>query len=296
VSTYDFEGRVAVVTGAGRGIGRAHALLLAQRGARVVVNDLGGSTEGEGFDAEPASAVAAEIAAAGGRAVADISDVATAEGAQALVDAAIEEFGRLDALINNAGIVRWAGFPDADAENLARHLAVHVGGSFNTTRAAWPHMAGQRYGRIVMTTSSGIFGHPGNQSYAAAKGGVIGLARSLATAGAAHGIKVNLVAPAAYTRMAAGGAGEAEMPADLVAPMVAFLAHERCPVSGEIYVAGGRRFARIFIASTPGYVHATADPTIEDVAGHWTMINDEAGYHVPADLMDWSAAFTAHLR
>ena len=130
-----FEGRVAIVTGAGRGIGRAHARLLADRGASVVVNDLGGSMEGVGADLEPASAVAAEIAAAGGDAIADTNDVATPEGAQALVDATIERFGRVDILINNAGIIRWAGFPKADADNLAAHLAVHVGGSFNTARA-----------------------------------------------------------------------------------------------------------------------------------------------------------------
>jgi NAD(P)-dependent dehydrogenase (short-subunit alcohol dehydrogenase family) len=150
---YDFEGRVAVVTGAGRGIGRAHALLLAERGASVVVNDLGGSMEGEGADAEPASAVAAEIVAAGGVAVADTSDVASETGAQALVDTAVERFGRVDVLVNNAGIMRWAGFPKADAENLESHLAVHLGGSFNTARAAWPRMVEQNYGRIVMTTS-----------------------------------------------------------------------------------------------------------------------------------------------
>ena len=158
----NFEGRVAVVTGAGRGIGRAHALLLAERGATLVVNDLGGSIEGEGTDAGPASAVASEILAAGGVAIADNSDVATPAGAQALVDSAVERFGRLDILVNNAGIVRWAGFPKLDEDNLAKHLAVHVGGSFNTTRAAWPHMVDQGYGRIVMTTSAGLFGLPNN--------------------------------------------------------------------------------------------------------------------------------------
>jgi NAD(P)-dependent dehydrogenase (short-subunit alcohol dehydrogenase family) len=293
VNEHSFEGRVAVVTGAGRGIGRAHALLLAARGAGVVVNDLGSSMGGEGADAEPASAVAAEIVAVGGAAIANHSDVSTTTGAQALVDAAIARFGRVDILVNNAGIVRWASFPEADADNLDRHLAVHVGGSFNTTRAAWPHMVERGFGRIVMTGSTGMFGLPNNLSYAAAKGAVVGLARSLATAGAAHGIKVNVIAPAAFTRMAGRGPDIPEMAPELVAPMAAFLAHEDCPVTGEIYTAGAGRFARIFIASTEGYVNAT--PTIEDVAANWAMINDETDYYVPADLVAWSTAFTAHL-
>jgi NAD(P)-dependent dehydrogenase (short-subunit alcohol dehydrogenase family) len=303
---YSFEGRVAVVTGAGRGIGRAYALLLADRGARVVVNDLGGAMDGAGADVGVASRVAEEIVAAGGVGIANGDDVADVGGAQALIDAAMAQFGRLDVLINNAGIIRWAGFPDADAENLASHLAVHVAGSFNTTRAAWPHMVEQGYGRIVMTTSSGVFGLPENLSYAAAKGAVIGLTRSLTLAGAPHGIKINLIAPAAVTRMAGqaageadpteGGAGSTETSPDLVAPMVAFLAHESCPVSGEIYSAGFGRFARIFIASTEGYVHGTPHPTIEDVAAHWATINDAGGYYIPPDLMSWSSTFMAHLR
>ena len=158
-----------------------------------------------------------------------------------------------------------------------------------------------------MTTSAGLFGLPNNTSYATAKGAVVGLTRSLTTAGAAHGIKVNLIAPAAWTRMAGQpadaeaadsfGPGDpsAQMSPDLVAPMVAFLAHEACPVSGEIYAAGAGRFARVFIASTEGYVHPNSEPTIEDVAENWAKINDETGYYVPADLPDWSATFMAHL-
>ncbi len=297
MSKHGFEGRVAVVTGAGRGIGRAHCLLLADRGASVVVNDLGGSIKGTGADPEVASTVAREIVAAGGTAIADSSDVATAGGAQDLIDVAIREFGRLDILVNNAGIIRWAGLPGDDEENLARHLAVHTNGSFNTTRAAWPHMVEQGYGRIVMTTSTGIFGLPQNLSYATAKSAVIGMARSLATAGLALGIKINLIAPAAFTRMAGGPADSPpEMSPDLVAPMVAFLAHEDCPVTGEIYTAGAGRFARIFIASTEGYVHPTHSPTIEDVADNWAKINEETGYYVPTDLMSWSATFMTHLQ
>jgi NAD(P)-dependent dehydrogenase (short-subunit alcohol dehydrogenase family) len=296
---YGFEGRVAVVTGAGRGIGRAYARLLAERGARVVVNDLGGSMEGAGADAEPASRVAEEIVAAGGAAVADNNDVASEAGAQVLVDTAVERFGRVDILVNNAGIIRWAGLPEADADNLASHIAVHVAGSFNTTRAAWPRMVEQGYGRVVMTSSSGMFGLPTNLSYATAKAAVIGMTRSLATAGAARGIKINVIAPAAMTRMAGPGAEDppeaTPMAPALVAPMVAFLAHESCPVSGEVYAAGAGRFARIFIAQTEGYVHPTPEPTVEDVAEHWAAINDETAYAIPADLMGWSAAFMAHL-
>ena len=295
---HNFDGRVAVITGAGRGIGRAYALLLASRGARVVVNDLGGSMQGAGDDASVAASVVSEIETGGGTALADEHDVASSEGAQALIASTVDRFGRLDILINNAGIIKWAGLPDVDLDNLERHLAVHVLGSFNTTRAAWPHMVEQGYGRIVMTTSSGIFGLPKNLSYATAKAGVIGLTRSIATMSEAHGIKVNLIAPAALTRMAGPDADpdddSSPMAPGQVAPLVAFLAHEACPVNGELYAAGAGRFARLFIASTPGYV--APQPTIEDVARHWHDINDEKGYVVPRDLPEWSTSFLAHLQ
>ena len=303
MSEFEFGGRVAVVTGAGRGIGRAHARLLAARGAKVVVNDLGGSIAGDGADAGPAQSVVEEIAAAGGTAVADTGDVSTPAGGQAIIDAAIEHFGRVDIVVNNAGIIRWAGLPEVDLDNLEAHLAVHLAGSFNTTRAAWPHFVRQRYGRVVLTTSSGLFGFDNNLSYAAAKGAVIGMARSARLAGEPHGIKVNLIAPAAQTRMAGGDPlpddaravhGRPFLPSDAVAPMVAFLAHESCPVNGEIYTAGAGRFARLFIASTEGYVHADGPATVEDVAANWATINDESGYYVPGDLMAWSSRFLKH--
>jgi NAD(P)-dependent dehydrogenase (short-subunit alcohol dehydrogenase family) len=304
MSSYSFEGRVAVVTGAGRGIGRAYAHLLAERAASVVVNDLGGTKEGDGTDPEPAQSVAREIVEAGGKAIAETSDISTVDGGQALIDAALGTFGRIDIVINNAGNIRWGGLPEADAANLESHLAVHVGGSFNTIRAAWPHMVAQSYGRIVMTTSTGMFGLGDNLGYATAKAAVIGMTRSLKVAGARHGIKINLIAPNAWTRMGAHPSDgldslkqppPKQMDPGLVAPMVAFLAHEACEVSGEIYLAGAGRFARIFIAATPGYVPSVPEEaTIEDIAEHWSMINDEAGYYVPADLQDWAVHYMAH--
>ena len=296
MTNFRFDGRVAVVTGAGRGIGRAYARLLAERGASVVVNDLGGSMEGQGADAGPASEVAGEIVAAGGAARADTNDIATTEGAQSLIAGALEQFGRIDVLVNNAGIMRWAGMRDIDVDQLEQHLAVHVVGSFNTALAAWPHMVEQGYGRVVMTTSSGMLGLHNNISYATAKGGVVGLTRSLSVAGTRYGIKVNLIAPAATTRMSPDASAVPQLSPDDVAPMVAYLAHEDCPVTGEIYTAGAGRFARIFIASTVGYVHPEPAPTIEDVSTNWKTINDESGYYVPADLMSWSAEFLSHLQ
>ncbi|MBB3665500.1 NAD(P)-dependent dehydrogenase (short-subunit alcohol dehydrogenase family) [Prauserella sediminis] len=301
METFDFDGRVAVVTGAGRGIGRAHALLLALRGAKVVVNDLGGNTLGEGSDTGPARSVVDEITAAGGTAVADGNDVSTPEGGQAIVDRAVTEFGRIDVLVNNAGNVRFAGIADADAALLDSVYGVHVRGSFNTVHAAWPHFVEQGYGRIVFTTSHGLFGSPDNLAYATAKAGVIGLARAIKVNAGTQDIKINLIAPAAVTRLAGKDPdGEAppapaDMDPDLVSPMVAYLAHENCPVSGEVYAAGMGRCTRVFIAETEGWVHTGGTRlTVEDIAANWKAINDESSYHIPVDLHGWTASFLSH--
>jgi NAD(P)-dependent dehydrogenase (short-subunit alcohol dehydrogenase family) len=303
---YRFDGRVAVITGAGRGIGRAYAHLLGALGASVVVNDLGGSTQGVGADPGPARRVVDEIRAAGGTAVANAHDIREAAGGQALIDDAVGEFGRVDIVINNAGTVRWGALPGVDLDNIEAHLAVHTKGSFNTIRAAWPHMLDQNYGRVVLTGSSGMFGLPDNLGYATAKAALIGMARSLSVSAAGRDIKVNVIAPNAWTRMAGRrpvGAQEAEdepsqappgMEPELVAAMAAFLAHEACPVSGEVYLAGAGRFARVFVAATEGYVHPGATPTIDDVARHWHTINDEAGYYVPGSLADWAGRYMSH--
>ena len=299
------DGRVAAVTGAGRGIGRAYALLLGQLGAKVVVNDLGGSTLGTGLDAGPANDVVEEIRAAGGTAYANTSDVSTVEGGAAVVDDAVREFGQLDILVNNAGNMVWGGLPEATIETVDAHLDVHVRGSFNTCVAAWPHFEKQNYGRVVLTTSVGLFGLLDNLGYAIAKAAFIGMAKSMTLQRGEANITVNCIAPNAMTRLGAHPNDNLDkirpeptplMDAGLVAPMVAYLAHESCRASGETYVAGAGRFARLFVGSTVGYLHDDpAQVTVDDVASHWAEINDETGYYVPANLMDWAGHFMAHL-
>jgi NAD(P)-dependent dehydrogenase (short-subunit alcohol dehydrogenase family) len=298
------DGRVAAVTGAGRGIGRAYALLLAQLGAKVVVNDLGGSTLGLGGDAGPADEVVKQVQAAGGTAVANYGDVSTVEGGKSVIDTAVEEFGGIDIVVNNAGNMVWGALPDATIETIEAHWAVHVRGSFNTLHAAWPHFLEKNYGRVVLTTSVGMFGLPDNIGYAVAKASMIGMAKSLTVGRRRANININCIAPNAVTRL--GARTEQELAAQeamapvmdpaLVAPMVAYLAHESCDVSGEVFVAGAGRFARLFVGVTPGYVHpGVTGVTVDDIAANWAAINDEAGYYVPGTLMDWAGHFMAHL-
>jgi len=285
-----FDGRVAIVTGAGRGLGRAHARLLAARGAQVVVNDLGTERTGDGASRGPADDVVDEIVAAGGRAVADYSDVGSPDGAAALVQRAIDEFSGIDIVVNNAGIVDQCDFEELDWPRYEKMMRVHAGGSFLVTNAAWSHFVAQGYGRVVMTTSgTALFGLPRQAHHTAAKGAVIGMTRSLTVEARSLGdIKVNVVAPAAYTRMAdttPDAATRAHLEQhtrpEQVAPVVAWLAHERCGAEGQVFYAGGGWVARVFFAIAPGFTDV--DLSIEDIAEHWDQICAEDGYAVPED-------------
>ncbi len=280
-----YDGKVAIVTGAGGGLGREHALELARRGARVVVNDLGGSVDGEGGGDGPAQAVAKEIESLGGEAAADTNSVATVEGGAAIVKTAIDAFGTVDILVNNAGILRDKAFHNMTPDLVDAVLDVHLRGAFNVTRPAFVHMREQGYGRIINTSSnSGILGNFGQANYGAAKMGLVGLTRVLAIEGRRANIKVNAVAPVAYTRMteALFGAELGEkFEARLVTPLVCWLASEDVDVSGEVYSAAGGVVARFFVGLTPGYYNP--DLTVEDVRDHWGEIRDEEGYIVPDD-------------
>ncbi len=270
-----FDGRVAVVTGAGRGLGAAYAQLLAERGAKVVVNDPGGGLDGEGADAAAAARVVDEITAAGGEAVACTASVATREGGQEIVATALQRYGRLDILIHNAGNVRRGSLKEMSYEDFDAVLDVHLRGAFHVVRPAFPLMCEARYGRIVLTSSiGGLYGNHGVANYAAAKAGVIGLSNVAALEGAAHGVTSNVIVPAAVTRMAAGIDTSAYPPmgAELVAPVVGWLAHESCSVSGEMFIALAGRVARAIIAETPGVCRGSW--TMEDVVEHRNAIRN----------------------
>ena len=282
VADLGYDGRVAIVTGAGGGLGREHALLLASRGAQIVVNDVGGSISGEGGDAGPAQRTAKEIEDLGGVAVADINTVATPEGGEAIVRTALETFGRVDIVINNAGILRDKTFHNMTPDMFDQVVRVHLNGAFNVTRAAWVPMRESGFGRIVSTSSSaGILGNFGQVNYGAAKMGLVGFTRVLAQEGAKYNIKANILAPVARTRMTEDLLGPLANRLDpaLVSPVVAWLAHEDCPVTGEIYSAGGGRVARMFIGVTPGYYNPRL--TVEDIRDHFEELRTEAGYTVP---------------
>ncbi len=292
-----FDGKVAIITGAGGGLGRQHALLLASRGAQVVINDLGGGIDGSGGSEGPAHTAAKEIESLGGIAVADTHSVATPEGGAAIVKTALDAFGRVDIVINNAGILRDKTFHNMDAELLDPVIDVHLKGAFNVTRPAWVTMREQGYGRVVSTSSAaGIFGNFGQTNYGAAKMGLVGFTRVLAVEGAKYNIKANVIAPLALTRMTEDimGPMASKVAPEKVSPVVAFLAHEDCPVSGEIYSVAGGRVARVFIAETRGFYKDGL--TMEDVRDNFDTIRDETGYAVPANLGEETALYLPYFQ
>jgi len=275
LSTLRFDERVAVVTGAGRGLGREYALLLASRGAKVVVNDPGGGLTGDGTDSGPAQAVVDEIVSAGGQAVAVTDSVATPEGGQAIVDAAVERFGRVDILIHNAGTVRRGSLKELTYDDFEAVLDVHLRGAFHVVRPAFPLMCQAGYGRVVLTSSiGGLYGNHQVANYAAAKAGILGLCNVVALEGADEGVMCNAIVPGAVTRMAEGLDTSAYPPmgADLVAPAVGWLAHESCSVTGEFFVAIAGRIARAVVAESPGVYQPSW--TVEEVGEQMDRIRD----------------------
>jgi NAD(P)-dependent dehydrogenase (short-subunit alcohol dehydrogenase family) len=277
VAQIDYDGRVAIVTGAGGGLGRSHALLLAAHGAKVVVNDLGGSRDGSGGGSEMADAVVTEIVDAGGEAVANYDGVHTWEGGQAIVQSAIEAFGRLDVVVNNAGILRDTSFAKLEEPQLDLVIKVHLYGAFHVARAAWTHLKDQGYGRIINTTSgSGLYGNFGQSNYSAAKLGLVGLTRTLAIEGAKYGITSNVIAPVAKSRMTEDIMPPAlleRLEPDYVSPLVAYLASEACTDTGRIYSVGGGYMARVAILEGEGATFEGV-PSPDEVADAWGRISE----------------------
>jgi NAD(P)-dependent dehydrogenase (short-subunit alcohol dehydrogenase family) len=277
-----FDGRTAIVTGAGGrpSLGRAHALLLAARGARVVVNDIGRDPLTPGYvGSASAEAVAAEIRALGGEAVADVHSVGAEAGAAAVVQTALDAFGSVDILVNNAAVSIAASFEEMTSADFQRHIDVNLMGPVWACRAAWPHMRERGYGRIVNVTSGAMAGFAALTAYGTSKGGLWSFTRALSVEGAPHGIKVNAVNPGAFTRMIEAQQEEsssmlqfarANLPAEAVSPVVAFLAHEACPVTGECVDSVGGEVRRVYLAQTPGF--ADRELTLETVAARWDEV------------------------
>ena len=297
VDELTFDRRVAIVTGGGGGLGRAHALLLAERGARVVVNDIGGAVDGSDRSEGPANDVVSQIRAGGGMAVADTNGVETPEGGVAIVDTALEAFGRVDIVVNNAGILRDRTFHNLSSDDLEAVLDVHLRGTIHVTQPAWARMRDQGYGRVVTTASpAGLYGNFGQSNYSAAKMGLVGLTRTLAVEGAKHGIHANVISPMALTRMTADllpGELAAKLAPERVSPLVAWLAHESCDVSGQIFTVGGGRVARVIVAETSGYIAENLTP--EDIAAHRDEITGTEVDFVPTDAGEQGAQLLPRL-
>ena len=290
MSEIRFDGKVAIVTGAGGGLGKTYALQLAERGAKVVVNDLGGAADGTGGGSAMADQTVKEINEGGGEAVANYDSVSTPEGGEAIVQSALDAFGRVDVVINNAGILRDKTFAKLEPENLEAVLAVHLKGAFFVSQPAFRAMKEQSYGRIVLVASNaGILGNFGQTNYGAAKMGLVGLANVLALEGAKYNIKVNVLAPIARTRMTEDLLGELieALDPNCVTPLVTWLASDQCDHSAQIWSAGGGRYARMFVGLTQGwYAGKSAVPTPEEVRDHQDEIRDEKNYVVPDSIAE----------
>lgn len=294
----DFTGQVAVVTGAGRGLGRLYALDLAWRGASVVVNDLGGSMRGEGSDGAVADAVVEEIQDFGGNAVASYDSVDTAEGGQAIVASALTAFGRLDAVVSNAGIFNSIAFEDMTTADWRRMLDVHLCGGFYLSQAAYRVMKEKAYGRFVFISSSGgMFGQPMESHYAAAKAGLVGLSNVISIEGAEHGITSNTVLPFGFSRMVTETVGDPKaleamgfmkvIKPELVVPMVTFLASRDCDLTHHNFSACGGRFARVFVGLGEGWLADPGrQPTAEDIAAHLSDVTATEPFTVPGSIFE----------
>jgi NAD(P)-dependent dehydrogenase (short-subunit alcohol dehydrogenase family) len=303
----DFEGQAVIVTGGGRGLGRLYAMEIARRGGSVVVNDLGGTMHGEGSDSSVADQVVEEIERAGGVAVASYESVASPEGGEAIVRTAIDRFGRLDAVVSNAGIFHTVDFEQLAPADWRRMINVHLDGSFHLSQAAFRVMMSQGYGRFVFIVSSaGLFGQPQAAHYAAAKAGIVGLSNVIAIEGAAHGILANTVLPFGFSRMVTETVGgeqvAAELPflraiePELVVPIVVFLASRACEFTHHNYSAGAGRYARVFIGLGKGWLaEPGSKPTADDIAAHLAEVSATEPFSVPASIFDEVADICARL-
>ena len=295
----DFDGQVVVVTGAGRGLGRLYALDLAARGARVVVNDVGGTMGGDGVDHRVADEVVAEIVAAGGLAVASHSSVGHPAGAAEVIATAVDTYGRVDALVSNAGIFHTAPFDELSPSDWDRMLRVHLDGAFHVSQVAYRVMKAQHYGRIVyIVSSAGLFGQPNSAHYAAAKAGVLGLANVVAVEGAEHGILANCVLPFGYSRMVFETVGDRDdlepepgflhaIEPELVVPIVVFLASRACSLTHQSFSACAGRFARVFVGLADGWVAGDGvAPTADDIAAHLAAVCAAEPFTIPGSIFD----------
>ena len=290
MSEIRFDGRVAIITGAGGGLGKSHALELAKRGAQVVVNDLGGAVDGSGSGSAAADVVVREIEEAGGKAVANYDSVSTPEGGEGIVKTALDNFGRVDILVNNAGILRDRSFAKMSREETESVLDVHLRGAFFVTQPAFRAMKENGYGRIIMTASAaGVFGNFGQANYGAAKMGLVGLSNVLAQEGAKSNITSNVIAPIALTRMTEGimdGLG-LKLDPEYVTAMVCFLASEQCELTHEIFSVGAGRYARVFVGLCPGWSDTKSETVnADDVAAHIDQIRDTSDYTIPGSAAD----------